>query len=71
MSMADIAECVEERDKYHAGRVEDSFQAKRPRIPTKRVGKGNVRMPASANIIDGSVQREVDGFIRICTIVFK
>ena len=30
----------------------------------------SVRMPASANIIDGSVQREVDGFIRICTIVF-
>ena len=71
MSVTEIAECVEKRDEYHAGQVEDSIQAKRPRIPVKRVEKGNVRMPASANIIDGSVQREVDGFIRICTVVFS
>ena len=71
MSVTEIAECVEKRYKYHAGQVEDSIQAKGLRIPTKRVGKGNVRMPASANIIDGSVQREIDGFIRICTVVFS
>lgn len=69
--MTEIAECVEKRDKYNAGQVEDSIQAKGPRIPTKRVEKGSVRMPAGANIIDGSVQREVDGFIRICTIIFS